>query len=99
MSCYTSRTLNIPFDRAVLRIEEELEQEGFGILTWIDVQETLRRKLGVDVEPCWILGAHNSALTDRALKTEDKVGLMLRALPSSGARKAQPTLRSSIRWS
>ena len=74
---YTSKVLNLPFEPALGRIEEELKQEGFGILTELDVTQTLKEKLDIDFKPYRILGACNPALAYQALKEEDKVGLML----------------------
>ncbi len=77
MTYYTSKVLDLPFEPALGRIEEELKQEGFGILTEIDVKQTLKEKLDVDFKPYRILGACNPALAYQALREEDKVGLML----------------------
>lgn len=77
MTYYTSKVLDLPFEPALGRIEEELKREGFGILTEIDVKQTLKEKLDIDFKPYRILGACNPALAYQALKEEDKVGLML----------------------
>jgi len=74
---YMSKVLDLPFEPALGRIEEELKQEGFGILTEIDVKRTLKEKLDVDFKPYRILGACNPPLAYQALSEEDKVGLML----------------------
>ncbi len=74
---YTSKFLDLPFEQAITRVEEELAREGFGILTEIDVKETLKRKLDVDFKRYRILGACNPALAYRALGEEDKAGLMM----------------------
>jgi uncharacterized protein (DUF302 family) len=77
MSYYMSRTVEIPFDDAVVRVIGELKKEGFGILTEIDVKETLKKKLDVDFRRYRILGACNPPFAHRALQAEDKIGLML----------------------
>lgn len=77
MTYYLGRTLSIDFDSAVTRTIEALKQEGFGVLTDIDVRETLKKKIDVDFPKYRILGACNPALAYEALKLEDKVGTML----------------------
>jgi uncharacterized protein (DUF302 family) len=74
---YFSATLPLGFDDAVRRTTAALKQEGFGIITEIDVKATLRNKLGVDFRDYKILGACNPAFADQALQLEDKVGTML----------------------
>ena len=77
MSYYFSKILQISFDAAVAKAVEELKKEGFGILTEIDVKETLKKKLNVDFRKYKILGACNPPFTYQALQSEDKIGLML----------------------
>jgi uncharacterized protein (DUF302 family) len=77
MTYYFSRTIEAPFTEAVARAREALAQEGFGVITEIDVARTLKTKLDVDFRPYLILGACNPALAHEALKLEDKVGTML----------------------
>jgi uncharacterized protein (DUF302 family) len=77
MSYYFSQKLSSTFDQAVERTVEALKEEGFGILTDIDVQATLKKKLGVDFRKYRILGACNPAYAYEALKKEDKIGTML----------------------
>jgi uncharacterized protein (DUF302 family) len=77
MSYYLSRILLLPFDAAVVRTTDVLKEEGFGVITEIDIRETLKRKLGVDFPNYRILGACNPALAYEALQLENKVGTML----------------------
>ena len=74
---YMATTLPISFGEALERTEEALKQEGFGIISRIDIQEALKTKIGVDFRPYTILGACNPKLAYEALKIEDKVGTML----------------------
>ncbi|MCL7981738.1 MAG: DUF302 domain-containing protein, partial [marine benthic group bacterium] len=67
----------VSYDEAVKRVEAALQDEGFGILTRIDVRETLKKKIDVDFHPYVILGACNPPLAHRALSAEDTIGLML----------------------
>jgi len=77
MGYYFSKIVKMPFDIAISRVTEELKKEGFGILTDIDVQETLKKKLNVDFQKYKILGACNPPFAHKALEVEDKIGLML----------------------
>ena len=77
MSYYFAKTLAVGFDEAVQRTINALKDEGFGIITEIDVTKTLRAKLNEDFRPYRILGACNPSLALEALKLEDKVGTML----------------------
>jgi uncharacterized protein (DUF302 family) len=67
----------LPFDQAVARCREELAREGFGVLTEIDVQATLKKKLDVDVAPYLILGACHPPSAHKALSTAPEVGVLL----------------------
>ncbi len=77
MSYYFSKIVATSFEEAVRRAGEALKAEGFGILTDIDVQDTLRKKLGVEFRRYRILGACNPGLAHAALQREDKIGTML----------------------
>ena len=77
MSYYMGKTLSVTFDEAVNRTVEALKREGFGILTEIDVSQTLKKKIGVEFPSYRILGACNPTLAYEALKLENKVGTML----------------------
>lgn len=77
MTYHFSKKLKMPFDQAIARVTEALTREGFGILTEIDVQQTLKKKLNVDFRPYRILGACNPPLAYQALQAEDKIGTML----------------------
>lgn len=77
MSYYFAKTLNLGFADAVKRTVESLKQEGFGIITEIDVKETFKKKINVDFRPYQILGACNPTLAHKALQAEDKIGTML----------------------
>jgi uncharacterized protein (DUF302 family) len=77
VSYYFSKTLNVSFEEAVAKVTEELKKEGFGILTDIDVQATLKKKLNADFRKYRILGACNPPFAYQALQAEDKIGLML----------------------
>ena len=72
-----SITLPVSFDTAVAQTTAALKLEGFGVLTSIDVQQTLKTKLNRDFRKYMILGACNPALADRALQTELEIGLLL----------------------
>ena len=69
--------LDLPYAAAVTRTREALADQGFGVLTEIDVQATLREKLGQDMEPYVILGACNPELAHRALEIDREIGALL----------------------
>jgi len=78
MSYYYNKVLtNTSFDEAIERVTDELKKEGFGVLTEIDVKETLKKKLDVDFRRYRILGACNPPFAYKALQAEGKIGVML----------------------
>lgn len=77
MSYYFNKTVKGSFDQVVNRVSDALKEEGFGILTDIDVRQTLQKKLGVTFRNYRILGACNPLFAHKALLTEDKIGTML----------------------
>ena len=77
MSYYYSKIVRAEFDDAVSRIKQALKDEGFGILTEIDVRDTLKKKLDVEFRNYRILGACNPPFAYKALQAEDKIGTML----------------------
>lgn len=72
-----SKVVNLGYDKAIEKVTEELKKEGFGILTEIDVKETLKKKLDVDFKPYKILGACNPPFAYKSLQAEEQIGLML----------------------
>jgi uncharacterized protein (DUF302 family) len=72
-----SKTVSLSFDQAVDEVTEELKKEGFGVLTEIDVKETMKKKLNVDFRNYKILGACNAPLAHKALELEENIGLLL----------------------
>lgn len=77
MSYYFGKKINAAFDESVSKVTDELNKEGFGIITVIDVKETLKKKLDVDFRNYIILGACNPSFAYQALLAEDKIGTML----------------------
>lgn len=71
------KVVNLGYDEATEKVTEELKKEGFGVLTEIDVKETLKKKLDVDFKPYKILGACNPPFAHKALQAEEQIGLML----------------------
>lgn len=77
MKYYFNKTMKGSFEKVCQRAVESLKKEGFGVLTEIDVRETLKNKLDVDFRKYKILGACNPSFAYKALQTEDKIGIML----------------------
>jgi uncharacterized protein (DUF302 family) len=72
-----TKQVNIPYDQAIEKVTEELKKEGFGVLTTIDVKDTLKKKIDVDFHKYIILGACNPSLAHRGLTAEQELGLLL----------------------
>ncbi len=72
-----TRYLSVPYEEALPRVKEALKDEGFGVLTEIDVKDTIRQKLGVEFRKYDIIGACNPPLAHQALEAELQVGLLL----------------------
>lgn len=77
MSYGMSLTIDRPFDETVAAVREALAQQGFGIVSEIDIQQTLKHKLGVEIGPNLILGACNPGFAYRAIQAEPSIGLLL----------------------
>lgn len=77
MSYHYSKVTDRSFDEAIETVTELLKEQGFGVLTEIDVKETLKKKLDVDFKKYRILGACNPNFAHKALTAEDKIGVML----------------------
>ena len=77
MSYYISKTVDRPFDAVVADVTARLKEQGFGLLTDIDVQSTLKAKLGAEMAKYRILGACNPRFAHQALQIEDKLGVLL----------------------
>lgn len=72
-----SKTTDYTFSQAIEKVTDELKKEGFGILTTIDVKDTLKKKIDVDFKNYTILGACNPPIAHKALQTEEELGLLL----------------------
>lgn len=72
-----SKNIDVPYEKAVEKVTDELKKEGFGVLTSIDVKDTLKKKIDVDFRKYVILGACNPPLAHKALESEKQLGLLL----------------------
>lgn len=72
-----SKKVDMSYEKAVEKVTEELKKEGFGVLTSIDVKDTLKKKIDVDFKKYIILGACNPSLAHKALESEEELGLLL----------------------
>jgi len=72
-----SKTVDMSYEQAIEKVTAELKKEGFGVLTSIDVKETLKQKIDVDFRKYMILGACNPPIAHRALQAEEELGLLL----------------------
>jgi uncharacterized protein (DUF302 family) len=72
-----SKTTDYSFEEAIQKVTDELKKEGFGVLTTIDVKDTLKKKLDVEFKKYTILGACNPPLAHQALQAEEELGLLL----------------------
>lgn len=77
MSYYINKVVDLSFESAIEKVTENLKKEGFGVLTEIDVQETLKLKIGADFRKYIILGACNPPNAFKALSSEPYIGLLL----------------------
>ncbi len=77
MTYHFTKTVAMPYEEAIEKATEALKEKGFGVLTTIDVKETLKKKIGADFRPYIILGACNPQFAYKALQSEDKIGTML----------------------
>jgi uncharacterized protein (DUF302 family) len=72
-----SKSVDMPFEQTIEKVADELKKEGFGVLTSIDVKETLKKKINVDFKKYTILGACNPPIAHKALLEEEELGLLL----------------------
>ena len=77
MTYHFTKTLDVPFDQAIAKTTAALKERGFGVLTTIDVKDTLKKKIGVDFRPYTILGSCNPGFAHKALLAEPMIGTML----------------------
>ena len=108
MTYYFAKTVETPFQEALAAVRAALGAQGFGVLTEIDVQSTMKAKIGEDFRPYVILGACNPTMAHKALQMEDKVGTMLpcnvvvqswvKTTPKSPRSIRSPRCRRSTTW-
>ena len=72
-----SKTIDLAYEQAIEKVTAELKKEGFGVLTSIDVKDTLKQKINVDFKKYTILGACNPPIAHKALQEEEELGLLL----------------------
>lgn len=72
-----SKAIDLPYEEAIEKVTAELKKEGFGVLTSIDVKDTLKQKINVDFKKYTILGACNPPIAHKALQEEEELGLLL----------------------
>jgi uncharacterized protein (DUF302 family) len=72
-----SKKVSLSFEQAIEKVTEELKKEGFGVLTTIDIQATLKNKIGADIPKYTILGACNPHFSHQAVQVEQEIGLLL----------------------
>lgn len=72
-----TKQVDLPFEDAVIKVTDELQKEGFGVITTIDVQNTIKQKLNLDFRKYTILGACNPTFAHQALEIDDSIGLLL----------------------
>lgn len=77
MKYFNTKIVDYSYDEALVKVAEELKKEGFGVLTEIDVKETLKKKIDVDFRRYKILGACNPAFAHKAISAEDNLGVLL----------------------
>jgi len=77
MKYYINKTIKADIDTATIIITQELQKEGFGIVTQFDVNQALKEKLNVDFRPYRIMGACNPTFAHKSILTEDKIGAIL----------------------
>ncbi|HCQ29772.1 MAG TPA: hypothetical protein DIU39_05760 [Flavobacteriales bacterium] len=74
---YIEKNVNMPIEKADEKVREALKEVGFGIITEIDMQATLKKKIDKDIKPYKILGACNPNFAYQAIQEEEKIGIML----------------------
>ena len=77
MSYGISKTVTLSFEQTIEKVTEELKKEGFGVLTTIDIKETIKKKIDVDIPRYTILGACNPHFANKTLQIEKEIGLFL----------------------